>query len=396
MNSASKIEIDFNNTEKAFQALSDRELQRQYRLYQLIDSPFLTRIGPQLVRIAWKLRLPVEGLIRRTLYDIFCGGEDLEDTVTRIQQLNAFKVKTILDYAVEGEKTEKGFQDTLEHLLDSIAFAGQNEAVRFVAMKITGIASFEILAKKQAQEHLSDTERNALDKAWNRLDQICRASVDHNTPVFIDAEESWIQDVIDDWAEQMMMRYNKTRAYIYTTLQMYRHDRLEYLKALISLSQKQQFHLGLKIVRGAYLEKENNRAREMGYPTPLQPTKEATDRDFNLAIQEVLSSLEMVWICAGTHNEKSTRALVSGMQDVGMNPSDPHVWFSQLLGMSDNLSYNLTDAGYNVAKYVPYGPVKAVIPYLMRRAQENTAIAGQSSREVELLTREVNRRKSIK
>jgi len=186
MNSASKIEIDFNNTEKAFQALSDRELQRQYRLYQLIDSPFLTRIGPQLVRIAWKLRLPVEGLIRRTLYDIFCGGEDLEDTVTRIQQLNAFKVKTILDYAVEGEKTEKGFQDTLEHLLDSIAFAGQNEAVRFVAMKITGIASFEILAKKQAQEHLSDTERNALDKAWNRLDQICRASVDHNTPVFID------------------------------------------------------------------------------------------------------------------------------------------------------------------------------------------------------------------
>ncbi len=395
MNSASKIKIDFNNTKKAFQARSDRELRRQYRLYQLIDSPFLTRIGPQLIRIALKLRLPVEGLIRQTLYDMFCGGVDLKDTATSIEQLNAFQVKTILDYAVEGEKTEKGFQDTLEHLLNSISFAGQNEAVRFIAMKVTGIASFEILARKQAQEPLRVKEQDELDKAWNRLDQICSASVAHETPVCIDAEESWIQDIIDEWAEQMMMRYNKKRAYIYTTLQMYRHDRLDYLKALIALSQKQQFHLGLKIVRGAYLEKENDRAREMGYPTPMQPTKEATDRDFNLAIQEALSNREMVWICAGTHNEKSTLNLVSGMQDMGLNPSDPHVWFSQLLGMSDNLSYNLTDTGYNVAKYVPYGPVKAVIPYLMRRAQENTAIAGQSSREVELLKRELNRRKSL-
>ncbi len=388
--------IDFNNTQKAFESLSDQRLRWIYRLYRLIDSPFLTRIGPKIIQVAIKLRLPVEGLIRRTLYDVFCGGVTLEETSNKIEQLNTFHVKTILDYAVEGEKNERGFDETMNQLLQSIEFSGSIEAIRFVAMKVTGIANFDLLAKKQHQKVLSPKEEISLERAQNRLDRICEAAVRHKTPVFIDAEESWIQTVIDTWAELMMMKYNKEKAYVYTTLQMYRKDRLEYLQYLITLAERKDFQLGVKIVRGAYLEKENQRAAELGYSSPMQLSKQDTDRDFNTAITTSLSSIGLLWICAGTHNEKSTRTLIEEMSLNNIVPSEPRVWFSQLLGMSDHLSYNLTDAGYNVAKYVPYGPVRAVIPYLMRRAQENTAIAGQSSREVELLREEVERRKGLK
>jgi len=392
MNIPSKSSIQFNNTRLAFQALSDRELKRMYRLFQLIDSPLLTKIGPPLVEKALNWHLPVEGIIRNTLYDIFCGGPTLEASRTRINQLQSYQIYTILDYSVEGEKNEQGFEATHRELINSLKFGGTMEAVKFVAMKVTGIADFDLLAKVQANQPLTSSEQEALSRAYARLDTLCQVAQTHNTPIFIDAEESWIQHVIDTWAEEMMLRYNHSQPVVYTTLQMYRKDRLSYLQQLIAHSKQNSYILGVKLVRGAYLEKENNRAKNRGYESPMQPNKPATDHDFNKAVDMCLAHIDHLSLCAGTHNEFSCLHLIEQMQYQHIVTNHPYIWFSQLLGMSDHISFNLAEAGYNTAKYVPYGPVKAVIPYLMRRAQENTAIAGQSSRELELLKKELKRR----
>lgn len=385
--------LDFDNTELAFSHKNDQQLKRTYRLFKMIDSPFLTRIGPPLVTFALKIGLPLEGIIKRTIFDIFCGGTSLEGTAPRAERLLKAGVYTILDYSVEGEQSEAGFDATRDEIIDTIEHGARNEAVAFSAMKVTGIAHFDFLVKNDTDKKLSPEERTALLNTKARFEAICQRAFDLKQPVFVDAEESWIQDTIDRWTEHLMEKFNRDKPLIYTTVQLYRHDRLSYLTDLIARAKERGYILGVKVVRGAYLEKENDRAEECNYPTPMQPTKDATDRDYNAALRLCLDHIDHVAICAGSHNADSCKLLADLMITRGIPANHPHVVFAQLLGMSDNISFNLAHHGFNVAKYLPYGPVRSVLPYLFRRADENTAIAGQSSREVQLLRREVQRRK---
>jgi proline dehydrogenase len=333
-----------------------------------------------------------EGIIRRTIFDIFCGGTSLEDTRDRSQELLASKVLTILDYSVEGKNDEASFDATRDEIMRTVEFGAIDEAVAFSAMKVTGIADMELLAKLDAGRSLEPAEKAAVARAKDRLEAICKMARDLKQPIFVDAEETWIQKTIDIWTEEMMAKYNQEAPIIYHTVQMYRHDRLAYLKGLFARAKEAHYFLGVKVVRGAYIEKENARANEFGYATPMQPDKAATDRDYNAALRECIAHIDYVALCAGTHNEESAATLAALLVEKGIPRDHPHVLFAQLLGMSDHISFNLAHHGYRAAKYLPYGPVKAVLPYLFRRAAENTSIAGQSSREVELLRKEVLRR----
>ena len=388
--------IDFNNTQLAFRARSDKKLKRDYWLFRLVDSPFLTWIGPKLLNVAFAINLPVKGIVKRTLFQLFCGGESLTETVETSKYLASFGVKTILDYSVEGEKTEAGFDATCEEIGKTLIHGGKYDEVAFCACKVTGMASIDLLEKKQSGAALTEQEEADFARVKERMDTLARLAGENNTPLFIDAEESWMQDVIDVLAEELMEKYNQERAVVYTTAQLYRHDRLAYLKMLVDRSKERGYVLGIKLVRGAYIEKETQRAKDMGYENPMQPNKPATDRDFDDAVRFTLDHLDHVAVCVGTHNENSSLLVTKILAEKGLPVNHPHVWTAQLLGMSDHISFNLADPGYNVAKYLPYGPVKAVMPYLIRRAEENTSIKGQSSREVELLAREVKRRKSAK
>ncbi|MBK9448655.1 MAG: proline dehydrogenase family protein [Bacteroidetes bacterium] len=384
--------LDFSNTEFAFAYKSDAQLQRTFRLFKMLGSNFLSKVGPPLVTFALKLGLPVQGIIRRTIFDIFCGGTSLEDTSDRSQELFASKVLTILDYSVEGKSTEESFNATRDEIIRTVRHGAADDAVAFSAMKVTGIADAELLAKRDAGRELSKEEIASLDRSKERLKAVCKVAFELGQPVFVDAEESWIQKTIDVWTEEMMAEFNKQKPIVYQTVQMYRHDRLAYLKNLITESKKSGHFIGIKVVRGAYIEKENARAMELGYGTPMQANKAATDRDYNAALRECIANVDHVALCAGTHNEESAALLAVLLDEKGIARDHPHVVFAQLLGMSDHISFNLAHNGYRSAKYLPYGPVKAVLPYLFRRAAENTSIAGQSSREVELLRKEVQRR----
>ncbi len=384
--------IDFQNTELAFQARSNDRLKRDYWLFKMIDSPFLTKVGPPLLTTAMRIGLPITGLVRKTIYALFCGGESLTATVSRSQLLNTYRVKTILDYSVEGEKTETGFDLTLREFLAAMRHAGKQPEIAMTACKLTALADFDLLAKVQIGDKLKDGERAAMIRVRQRVNDLARAAAENKTPLFIDAEETWIQQTIDKIAEEMMETYNKEKVLIYTTVQLYRHDRLEYLRQLIDRSQEKGFQLGVKLVRGAYMEKERERAEELGYEDPIQVTKEATDQAYDEALRLCIENVDHVSVCAGSHNEASNLLLTQLMEEKGLAPNHPHVWFAQLLSMSDHISFNLAHHGYNVAKYLPYGPVKAVIPYLIRRAEENTSVAGQASREMQLITQEMKRR----
>ncbi|MDX1907889.1 MAG: proline dehydrogenase family protein [Bacteroidia bacterium] len=386
------VSPDFNNTELAFKAKSQARLLRTYWIYKLIDNPFLTKVGPPMLSAALRMGLPVQGLVRDTLFEVFCGGESLPETAATSRYLHAYGVKTILDYSVEGEKNEAGFDATCQEIEATLLHGGQMDEVAFSACKLTGLASFDLMEKMQRGEALSPDEQVSLDRVRARLDRLASTAAAQRTPLFIDAEESWIQDTIDMLAEEVMARYNTQFPCVYTTVQLYRHDRLAYLENLIRRSREQGYILGVKLVRGAYLERENDRAAQLGYPTPMQPDKDSTDRDYDAALRLCVEHIDHVAICAGTHNEASSLYLTQLMADRGLPPDHPHVWFAQLLGMSDHISFNLAHHGYQAAKYLPYGPVKAVMPYLIRRANENTSIAGQSSREMELLSRELRRR----
>lgn len=385
---------DFNNTELAFQTKNNAQLKQALWLFRMIDSPILANIGPKLMTWAFEWNLPVETLAKKTLFDQFCGGISLQDTVKASTFLyEKGKVKTILDYSVEGEKSEKGFDATCEEIVATLVHGGKYASVAFTACKITGLADFDLLAKIQANVQLAPAEVYAFERVKERLTMICEAAQANDTPIFIDAEESWIQDTIDMLAEEVMEKYNVRKPLIYTTVQLYRHDRLHYLTQLIARSKAKNYLLGVKLVRGAYMEKEAKRAEEMGYPNPIQPNKTATDRDYNASLTLCVDNIQHVAICAGSHNEESCRYLYELMSERNMPNGHSHILFAQLYGMSDHISFNLAHSGYHVAKYLPYGPVKAVMPYLMRRANENTSIAGQSGRELILLKKEVSRRR---
>lgn len=384
---------DFNNTEIAFKGKSNEDLNRAYWLFKIIGSNFLTRIGPSLVNGALKAGLPVIPMIRKTIFAQFCGGETIGECENTIAQLASGKVGTILDYSVEGEQQEASFIATTEETLSVIRKAKEDPRIPLTVFKPTGIARFELLKKVTAKTPLTVAEQAEYFKVKARFNQICRLAFDLEVPVMIDAEETWIQDAIDDVAIEMMRMYNHEQAIVFNTYQLYRNDKLASLKADIYLAETDGFILGAKLVRGAYMEKERERAQRMGYPSPINVDKAATDNDYNEALKFCVEHIAHTAFVAGTHNEGSCRLLSDLMKEHGLAHDHPHVYFAQLLGMSDNLSFNLGDAGYHVTKYVPYGPVKAVLPYLFRRAEENTSIAGQTGRELKLIQLEKERRR---
>ncbi|MGI4751254.1 MAG: proline dehydrogenase family protein [Janthinobacterium lividum] len=385
--------LSFENTEIAFRHESNGNLKRAYWLFRIINLNFLVKIGPPITNFAFKIGLPIKSLVKSTIFNHFCGGETIAECEPTIRNLQSGKVGTILDYSVEGENEEAVFDDTRDQIIATIKRAQGDAAIPLTVFKITGVGNFDILEKADAGLTFSFEEEAAWQKIFDRVDTICKTAFDLNVPVMIDAEETWIQRTIDLLALNMMRQYNQQKAIVYNTYQLYRHDKLTSLKADFKAAAEEDFLLGAKLVRGAYMEKENRRAAEKGYPTLIQPDKTATDRDYNLALQFCAENIGRIAFVCGTHNEQSCKLLASLLNNHQIAHNHPHVHFSQLLGMSDNLSFNLSNAGYNVAKYVPFGPVKAVLPYLFRRAQENTAIAGQTSRELGLISKEKNRRK---
>ncbi len=390
------VQPDFSNTEVAFRYKSDRELSRAHFVFRVVNNPMVSAIATGLVKFSLALRLPVDWLIRETVFRHFCGGEDIEKSESTINKLGSFGVKTILDYAVEGEKSEAGFEATCTEVLNTFDEAIASPHVPFCVFKVTGIADSVLLEKVQSGETLTAAETAAFEQVRKRVDRICERASKTGIPVLIDAEETWIQDPIDAIAEEMMARYNRERALVFTTFQLYRTDGNARLEATFRRALEGNYFLGVKLVRGAYMEKERARAAEKGYPDPIQPDKAATDRAFDAAVRFSMDHADRISMVCGSHNEQSNRLLQELVSQGGLEPHDRRIWFSQLLGMSDNISFNLASAGFNVVKYVPFGPVKAVMPYLLRRAEENTSVAGQSSRELLMVRSEVARRRAAR
>ena len=392
--SANSSPLSFDNTEIAFKHKTNAELSRAYWLFKAININFLTKIGPPLVNLALKLRLPIIGVIKKTIFAHFCGGETIASAEGAIAQLAAGKVGTILDYSVEGEEEEAVFEETCKEIIRTIERAKGDKRIPLTVFKVTGVARFALLEKVTAGKILDKTLQAEYDKVCERVKRICTRASELAVPVMIDAEETWIQDAIDTLALDMMRLFNRKEVVVYTTYQLYRNDKLAALKADTDLAKKDKFKIGAKLVRGAYMEKERLRAQELGYPSPIHVDKAATDADYDAALAFSLEHIDCIAFVAGTHNERSCKLLTELLKAEKIEAQHQHVFFSQLLGMSDNLSFNLANAGYNVAKYVPYGPVKSVLPYLFRRADENTSIAGQMGRELGLIIKERTRRKS--
>lgn len=388
-----KQPLSFDNTAVAFAGKSDKELTRAYWIFKIINNKFLSAAGPSLTNFALKIHLPVTSFIRKTIFEQFCGGESIEQCEPVIDKLAKAHVGTILDYSVEDEEREPVFINTAEEIIRTIRRASGDRRIPFTVFKVTALARFELLKKIDAEAELTVAEQAEFFKVKARVNQICKTAFDCSVPVLIDAEESWIQNTIDNLALDMMRLYNRKQAIVYNTYQLYRKDKLASLKADIYLAETDNFILGAKLVRGAYMEKERQSALKFGYPSPIYDNKAYTDAAYNDALKFCIEHLSHAAFVAGTHNEESVKLLIGLIEQHFIPKNHPHVYFAQLLGMSDNLSFNLGDARYNVAKYVPYGPVKAVIPYLFRRAEENKSIAGNSSRELSLIKKEKQRRR---
>ena len=383
----------FNNTQVAFSLKSDTELDRAYFLFKMIANQPLVRIGTAVTNFALKANLPVEGLIRATVFDHFCGGINEVDCLSVVDKMFTKKVSSVLDYSVEGKEEEDQFDAALEMTLKTIEFAKERQAIPFAVFKPTGFGRFELYEKIGEQQTLTSDEQAEWNRVVDRFDIVCKDAHSKNVALLIDGEESWMQDAADDLVTKMMRKYNKEKAIVFNTLQMYRWDRLDYLKKLHEQAKNEGFFIGMKLVRGAYMEKENARAEEKGYPSPICDSKEATDENYDAAVRYMTDHLDIMSLFVGTHNELSTYTLMELMQEKGIKTNDERIWFGQLYGMSDNISYNLAAHEYNVAKYLPFGPVKDVMPYLIRRAEENTSVEGQTSRELEMIKAERNRRK---
>ena len=382
----------FDNTEVAFSLKSYSELERAYFLFKMIQNQPMVRIGTAVTNFALKAHLPVEGLIRATVFDHFCGGITEEDCLPSIAKLYTKGVSSVLDYSVEGKEDEKEFDATVTKILKIIKFGQEKKSIPFAVFKPTGFGSFSLFQKVTAQATLTSKDKLEWMRIKERFHTVCKAALKQDVPLLIDAEESWMQGAADELIEEMMEIYNKEKAIIFNTLQMYRHDRLEYLKGMYQRAQQKGFYIGMKVVRGAYMEKERTRAEEKGYESPICADKQATDINYNAAIVYMMNRPEM-GLFAGTHNEESSYLVMELAKKHYIAKDDKNLWFGQLYGMSDHISFNLSELGYNVAKYLPFGPVRDVMPYLIRRAEENTSVAGQTSRELNLISAERKRRK---
>jgi proline dehydrogenase len=383
----------FENTEIAFLGKSDRDLKRSYWLFKIISVNFLTFIGPSLIGLALRMRLPVKGILRRTIFRHFCGGENIEECKAYIQRLADVNVGTILDYSIEGDNSEAVFDAAWKEILRTVTYAAAHRYIPFTVFKPTGLGRFSLFEKLGSAELLTEEESAEFERIQHRLNSICQLAYELDVKVLIDAEHSWIQDNIDVLTLGYMKQYNIKKAIIFNTYQLYRHDKLASLKSDCSQAESEGYFLGAKLVRGAYMEIERLRAQQKGYPSPIHESKEATDKDYDAGILFCLDRLSHVSFVAGTHNEQSCRFLATEMKNRNIGADHPQIFFAQLYGMSDHLTFNLAYRYFNVAKYMPYGNIEEVMPYLFRRAQENTSVAGQAGRELVLITKEIKRRK---
>lgn len=383
----------FENTQAAFALKTDSDLDRAYFLFKMIDNEPLVKIGTAVTNFAIKAHLPVEGLIRASVFDHFCGGVNEYDCLPVVEKMFSKGVYSVLDYSVEGKEDDLSFDGVVEKTIKIIGFAKAKQAMPFAVFKPTGLGRFALYEKKSKGEVLSDKEQKEWEVVTARFHKICQFAHDNQVAVLIDGEESWMQDAADELVELMMQTYNKEQVIVYNTLQLYRWDRLDYLKKLQQRALAGGFKIGMKLVRGAYMEKENKRAKDLGYPSPICANKKVTDDNFDTTLAYMLNHLDVMSLFIGTHNEDSVLKTLSLMQEKGIAKDNPSIWFGQLYGMSDHISFNLSAEDYLVAKYVPFGPVRDVMPYLIRRAEENTSVAGQTSRELTLIKAERKRRK---
>lgn len=389
------MEKIFDNTAVAFALKNNTELNKAYYLFKLISSNTLVKLGTSLTNFAISTNLPVKGLIKSTVFDHFCGGVTEEDCLKVVDKMYTKGVSSVLDYSVEGKETEQQFDHALQMTLKTIEFAKERAAIPFAVFKPTGVGRFFLFEKKGENKAFTDAEQEEWNRVVERFDLICRTAYEKDVLLLIDAEESWMQDAADDLVLDMMRTYNKEKCIVFNTAQTYRWDRFDFVKNTHAIGLREGFHVGFKVVRGAYMEKERARAEEKGYPSPICATKAQTDATFNKTMTYIVENLEnKMALFAGTHNEESSYLLMDLMTQNNIPHTDKRVWFGQLYGMSDNISYNLSNHNYNVAKYLPFGPVYDVVPYLIRRANENTSVAGQTNRELDLLDKELKRRRS--
>ncbi len=388
------MKIDFEDTKTAFSIKSDRDLRRAYALFTLISYPILVKIGNPVIKVSSALRIPIGWIVKPTAFKHFVGGSTLKQCEPAVKKLKTANVYSILDYSVEGKETEKAINAALEETLRAVKNAGSNSDIPFAVFKPTAFGSHTALEILSGKEEPSQEIKEEGEKFRQRIDTLCKTAFENDIPIMIDAEDTFIQNFIDEVVMEMMRKYNKKKCIVFNTYQMYRHDRIPILQKDIQDARKEKFFLGAKFVRGAYMERERARAAKMGYEDPIQPDKEATDKDYNLGLKTALENVDIVSIFNGTHNEYSSKYLAELMIEKKMDPTDKRIWFSQLYGMSEHISFNLSAAGFNVAKYVPYGPVRFVLPYLMRRVEENTSVKGQTGRELSLLKKERQRRKN--
>ena len=410
INDSSKI-ISFDNTEYAFAHMNDGELKKAKFLFGLMGNAFWLNLGLKLMPLAIKYRFPfTKTILRKTIFSQFVGGENLEKTFPVSEKLAKYGVDVILDYGVEGLSSEEGYNQAAQAFIDVVKYAASQKSIPYVSIKITGIAPFTLLeriheamqySKKEnvvgryylVVRNLEPIDKEALERVYERLERICKMAEQSSVSVLVDAEESWIQDPVDALTSLMMEKFNKTKAVVYNTIQLYRHDRLNFLQTSIQIAADESYILGVKLVRGAYMEKERARALENNYPSPIQPDKDSTDLDYNTAVDICLQQLDQIALIIATHNEQSNMLATLLCEEYEIPSNHQHVHFSQLYGMSDNITYNLAKSGFSVSKYLPFGPIKEVMPYLMRRAQENSSVAGQTGRELKLITKELERRK---
>lgn len=389
---AESKQLSFENTEVAFQHLTTPELYRAVRLFRLLNSNTLVKVGSSLTELAVKLHFPITPFVKPIIFDYFCGGETLEETKKLVNKLASYEMGVMLNYGVEAIESEEGFDQTLKVNIDAVKYAAENPTVKTICVKISGFGEFALFEREQREGLKTEEDKETFERILNRLDLLCQAGAAHGVSLYMDAEETWIQDVLDEIVTDLMKKYNTSKAMVLNTFQMYRHDRLAYLDKMIKRAQAEGFILGAKLVRGAYVEKEREYARKHGLEDPIHVSKDDCDRDFDLAIDRCLENVNHVSVSIASHNEASNLHAVKKMEELGIDKRNAHVWFSQLYGMGDHISFNLADYGVNATKYVPYGPVRKVIPYLIRRADENSSVGGQMSRELRLLEQELRRR----
>lgn len=388
-----KTNLSFYDTKTAFSHKTYAELKKANLIFSTLNNPWLFSIGTRLLEYSMRMRIPIDTLVRRTIFNQFCGGTNITNTKRTIIKLSKHNVGSILDFSVEGEKSESGFNKVLNEILNTIDLASQWNNIPFCVFKISGIGSTQLLEKRQRAGNLSAEETEEFKRIESRVNLICRKSYQKRIPILIDAEESWIQVSIDNLTTEMMERYNRERPIVYKTYQLYRKMTLIELVKDLESAQSKGYYIGAKLVRGAYMEKERQRSEAFNYENPIHPNKEATDNAFNQALKFCVEHVDRISIVCGSHNEFSNHFLAKLMSDNRIHHSDNRIWFTQLYGMSDAITFNLARQGYNVAKYVPYGPVRSAIPYLIRRAYENKSINGQSNRELAMIRSELIRRK---